>query len=167
MPDSSAGAAKTLETRLTLIECRLRRLRILSLLLLVLAATAAWAAITGPGKELLVSRIILEDDAGRPRGTFSVTGGAPALTFYDSTGQLRGDLGLTQDGRPSMILLDADGRPTYSLTERGAGGLTLLLSAPGTGSRVMIRSGADDVTQIVLSGPDSTSLTLQPDATPR
>ena len=162
MPDSPAGATELLETRLTRIELRLRRLRILSGLLLLLAATAAWAAIRGPGTDLILSQIILEDEAGRQRGVISVTGGAPALAFFDSTGQLRGTLGLTQEGRPSLVFLDSRGGALLSLTERSAGGSILQLSTPGTPSRVTLRSGTGGPAHIVLSGPDSVTLTLQP-----
>jgi hypothetical protein len=162
MSESPAVAAETLETRLTLIELRLRRLRILSGLLLLLAASAAWAAIRGPGKDVILSQIILEDEAGRQRGVISVTGGAPALAFFDSTGQLRGTLGLTQEGRPSLVFLDSRGGALLSLTERSAGGSILQLSTPGTPSRVTLRSGTGDPSHIVLSGPDSVTLTLQP-----
>lgn len=166
MPDSPAVAPGLLESRLALIELRLRRLRILSGLLLLLAGAAAWAAISGPGESLIVSRLILEDEAGRQRGVISATGGAPALAFYDSTGQLRGDVGLTQDGRPAMILLDASGRPIYSLTERASGGLTVLLSTPGTGSRVMLRSGTGQETELSLTGSDSAMVSLRPGPVP-
>ncbi len=166
MPDSAPPAAERLEARLTRIELRLRRLRVLSMLLMLLAASAAYAAMAGPGTDLVVSRIILEDEMGRQRGLLTVTGGAPAIAFYDSTGQLRGDFGLAQDGRPSMVLLDSTGRSTYSLTERSAGGIVLRLSTPGTDSRVMLRSGAGDAAQVVLSGADSAALTLQLDSMP-
>lgn len=166
MPDSALPADEPLEARLTRIELRLRRLRVLSMLLLLLAASAAYAAIVGPGKDLIVSSIILEDETGRQRGVISVTGGAPSLAFYDSTGQLRGDFGLTQAGRPGMVLRSAAGRTTFSMTERSVGGFIVQLRTPGTDARVMLRSGAGDATQVVLSGADSSALTLQLDSIP-
>jgi hypothetical protein len=111
-----------LEARLATLERRAGRLRVVALLAVGLAAvTPAWLLLRGE-PPLSEGRLWLaRDEVGRVRAMFGVTADGVGLTMYDSTGQLRLDLGLAPGGVPGLILLSPRGEPVaaVNLTQDG------------------------------------------------
>ncbi|HEV8587203.1 MAG TPA: hypothetical protein VGT02_19750 [Methylomirabilota bacterium] len=60
------------------------------------------------------SLLVLSDKSGRPRiGMVTLAEGVPGLTFYDTTGRARAEVGLAREGEASVTLLDARGGPVW------------------------------------------------------
>ncbi len=108
--------------RIAGLERRLVRLRMLCWLGLVVATGSfAWALRTEPGGVTDGRLWLARDEAGRVRGMFGVTNDAVALTMYDSTGQLRLDVGLAPNAAPGMLMRSAGGDPVAMVTVNDAG----------------------------------------------
>jgi hypothetical protein len=136
-----------LETRVAQLEQRLSRLRILALLTVVIAAIApAWLLLAAPSGIAESKLWMVRDSAGTVRALFGLTRDGVALTMYDSTGQIRLDVGLAPDGTPGVLLLSDRGEPTAALNLRHGGRPTLRLSDYATRERM-------DLDPTGLSGP--------------
>jgi hypothetical protein len=108
--------ATTEPSRLALLERKLARVRILALLaFLVGAGGLAWGLFE-QGSAVRDGQLWLaRDDAGRIRGMFGVSADGVGLTLYDSTGQMRLDLGVAPGGVPGLLMLSAKGEPVATL----------------------------------------------------
>ncbi len=154
-----------LESRLALIERRLNRLRTMALLLLVLAGSTAILFVTQPSDIQSATTFVVQDSLGRPRATLGVAGGTVALSFYDDTGQLRADYGLSLDGRPGLLLMAADGAPSAILNTQQDGSPILRLMG-ANGEEIDLRPEGPDGTAIRLQHADSVGIVLRLSPTP-
>lgn len=117
-----------LASRLTAIELRMTRLRMIALLSFAVAAVAlGWGLLARADRITEGQMWIAKDEAGVIRGMFGVSADGVGLTMYDSTGQMRLDVGLAQGGSPGIILLSKHGEPvaTLNMTEGTAPTLRL------------------------------------------
>ena len=109
-----------LASRLTAIELRMSRLRLITLLSFAVAAAAlGWGLMARADRIVEGQMWIARDAAGVVRGMFGVSADGVGLTMYDSTGQMRLDVGLAQGGSPGIIMLSKHGEPvaTLNMTE--------------------------------------------------
>ncbi|MEZ4587783.1 MAG: hypothetical protein R2909_15440 [Gemmatimonadales bacterium] len=119
----------SLDDRLTTLERRASRLRWVALLAVILAAaTPAWLLL-GERPAIVESQLwMVRDSSGTVRALFGLTNDGVALTMYDSTGQVRLDLGLAPGGVPGLLLLSERGEPVAALNLRQEGRPVLRLS---------------------------------------
>ncbi|MBL8986151.1 MAG: hypothetical protein JNJ80_07765 [Gemmatimonadetes bacterium] len=102
--------------RLALLEQRLGRLRMLVwLAVLVAGASLAWGLFEGNDPISEGQLWVAKDPEGRVRGMFGVTNDGIGLTMYDSTGQMRLDVGIAPGGVPGILLLSKQGEPVAAL----------------------------------------------------
>ncbi|MDX2056491.1 MAG: hypothetical protein SFV24_01710 [Gemmatimonadales bacterium] len=102
--------------RLALLEQRLARLRMLVwLAVLVAGASLAWGLFEGNDPIAEGQLWVAKDPEGRVRGMFGVTNDGIGLTMYDSTGQMRLDVGIAPGGVPGILLLSKQGEPVAAL----------------------------------------------------
>lgn len=151
-----------LEARLALLERRAARLRILALLAVLLAAaTPAWLlSRSDPG--LVEGRLwMVRDQGGRVRAIFGVTADGVGLSMYDSTGQMRLDLGLAPGGVPGLLLLSPRGEPVAALNLQQDGGPALRLTDFGARQRIELRPDGRGVVRMEPEPPD-TMIARQP-----
>lgn len=154
-----------LTLKLATIEKRVARLRIFTWTAFALAGAAlAWGMFERRSPitegQLWVSR----DSEGRMRAMFGVSNDGVALTMYDSTGQMRLDVGIAPGGVPGIMMLSSRGEPVASLNliegsiptlrltnvaekariqlEPRAGQPPLTLREPGVPDTVLARRGA-------------------------
>jgi len=127
----------SLETRLATLERRASRLRWVALLAVALAAaTPAWLLL-GERSPIVESKLwMVRDSSGTVRALFGLTNDGVALTMYDSTGQVRLDLGLAPGGVPGLLLLSERGEPVAALNVRQEGRPVLRLSDYGARERI-------------------------------
>lgn len=151
-----------LEARLALLERRAARLRILALLAVLLAAaTPAWL-LTRADPAMTESRLwMARDQGGRVRAIFGVTADGVGLSMYDSTGQMRLDLGLAPGGVPGLLLLSPRGEPVAALNLQQDGGPTLRLTDYGTRQQVELRPDGRGPVRMEPQPPD-TMIARQP-----
>jgi hypothetical protein len=159
--------------RLTTIERRLNRLRYL-----------AWAGFLAAGGALawgLYQRAdpitegqvwVAKDPSGRVRGMFGVSTDGVGLTMYDSTGQMRLDLGIAPGGVPGMILFSKGGEPVAALNLAEGSVPTLRLTNVPERVRVEVVPRAGQPAMIVRepprpdSPPPPRTPSPRPDSTP-
>lgn len=153
----------SLARRLALLERRAGRLRVVAgLAVLLAAATPAWLLLrtTPPLEEgrLWVAR----DDGGRIRAMFGLTQDGVGLTMYDSTGQMRLDLGLAPGGIPGLVLLSPRGEPVATLNLLQDGTPTLRLSDFAQRARIELRPGSEAAVQRIEPPPPDTLIARRP-----
>jgi hypothetical protein len=131
-----------IDARLATLERRLKRVRVLALLAALLAAaTPAWL-LTRPAQVIEESRLwMARDEAGRLRAMLGVTADGVGLTMYDSTGQMRLDVGLAPGGVPGLVLLTPRGEAAATLNLLQDGTPTLRLLDHGQRTRVELAPG--------------------------
>lgn len=158
MTDGNPPEIGSLAFRLELVERRLRRVRILALLSFLLAAVVAGVALSAKPAAIQEGRLwIARDSAGRVRGIFGVTQDGVALTMYDSTGQMRLDLGIAPGNVPGLIMISKRGEPVATLNLASDGSPTLRLTNPSVPSRVEVSAapGREPVTAQRPTPPDT------------
>ncbi|MEO8450261.1 MAG: hypothetical protein ABI647_10750 [Gemmatimonadota bacterium] len=156
MPDGNSLELGSLAFRLELVERRLRRLRIVAMLGFILAAITAARTLVPRESAVQEGRLwIAHDSAGRTRMMFGITGDGVGLTMYDSTGQMRLDLGIAPGNVPGLLMLSRRGEPVATLNLASDGSPTLRLTNPQVPSRV-------DLT----AAPGRPPLTMQPPTLP-
>jgi hypothetical protein len=105
-----------LETRLRRLEVGVSRLRITVLLAFATAAGAlAWGMFERRDPVVEGRLWIARDSSGTVRGMFGLSNDGVGLTMYDSTGQMRLDVGIAPGGTPGILLLSKRGEPVASL----------------------------------------------------
>ncbi|MHB1327262.1 MAG: hypothetical protein ACYC2K_03595 [Gemmatimonadales bacterium] len=148
-----------LSTRLAVIEKRLARLRIVAMLSFGVAAGALAFALLRTADPIAEGRLWLAKDAeGRTRAMFGVTNDGVALTMYDSTGQMRLDVGLSQAGVPGMIMLTSRGEPALTLNLPEGTGPTVRMINAAENTRVEIAPRPSGAVQIGPMVPPDTSI---------
>ncbi len=150
--------------QLASIEQRLGRLRIISLLSFVVAAGALAYALfdrTSPVQDGQLWQA--RDASGRVRGVFGVSADGVALTMYDSTGQMRLDIGIAPGGVPGILLLSKTGEPVATLNLVGGTVPTLRLTNVAESTRVVVtpRAGAPGIS-VGMPGRPDTSIARRP-----
>jgi hypothetical protein len=156
MPDGNPLEIGPLAFRLELVERRLRRLRIVAMLAFILAAVTAMISLIPRGAAIQDGRLwIARDSAGRVRAMFGVSGDGVGLTMYDSTGQMRLDLGIAPGNVPGLVMLSRRGEPVATLNLTSDGSPTLRLTNLQMPSRVE-----------VTAAPGRQALTVQPPTPP-
>lgn len=132
-----------LEARLATLERRAARLRVVALLAVLLAAATPAVLLLQREPVLAEGRLWLaRDEGGRVRAMLGVTADGVGLTMYDSTGQMRLDLGLAPGGVPGLILLSPQGEPVATLNLLQDGTPTLRLTDYADRQRVELRPEA-------------------------
>ena len=122
----------------------------------ILAAVTAVLTLTPRGSAIQEARLwIARDSAGRARAMFGVTGDGVGLTMYDSTGQMRLDLGIAPGNVPGLMMLSRRGEPVATLNLTSDGSPTLRLTNSQMPSRVE-----------VTAAPGKQPLTAQPPIPP-
>jgi hypothetical protein len=133
-----------LEERLVLLERRAGRLRVLGLMATALAAaTPAWLLLAGDAPLQEGQLWMARDGAGRVRAMLGITADGVGLTMYDSSGQMRLDLGLAPGGIPGLVLLSPRGEPVATLNLNQQGVPTLRLSDFVRRTRLDLGPGGD------------------------
>jgi hypothetical protein len=146
-----------LARRVAAMEVRLSRLRAISLLSFGVAAGAlGWGLMQRADPVTEGQLWIAKDGAGRVRGLFGVSGDGVGLTMYDSTGQMRLDLGIAPGGVPGLLLLSKRGEPVAAVNVPDGGVPTIRLTNLGEETRVDIVPSAS-ATAVRVQGP------VQPD----
>ena len=143
--------------QLASIEQRLGRLRIISLLSFALAAgSLAYALMdkTGPVQDGQLWQA--RDASGRVRGVFGVSTDGVGLTMYDTTGQMRLDVGIAPNGVPGILLLSKIGQPVATLNLVDGSVPTLRLTNVAESTRIVM-------TPRIGTAPLSVSLPGRPD----
>lgn len=144
--------------RLALMEQRLNRLRILAwLAVLVAGASLAWGLFEGNDPITEGQLWVAKDPEGRVRGMFGVTNDGIGLTMYDSTGQMRLDVGIAPGGVPGILLLSKQGEPVAALNLVEGSVPTLRLTNVAERARIEIipRAGQAPVTLREPGQPDT------------
>jgi hypothetical protein len=127
------------------LERKLGRVRILALLaFLVGAGGFAWGLVERTPAVNEGRLWLARDEQGRVRGMFGVAPDGVGLTLYDSTGQMRLDLGVAPGGVPGLIMLSPKGEPvaTINLIEGRIPVIRLTNSAESTRVVLQPRAGA-------------------------
>jgi hypothetical protein len=138
---------RSLEVRLATLERRASRLRVLALLAVALAAVTPASLLLRGEPTLSEGRLWLaRDETGRLRAMFGVTTDGVGLTMYDSTGQLRLDLGLAPGGVPGLILLSERGEPVATLNLAQDGNPVLRLADFRQRTRLEMRAATGTTT---------------------
>ncbi len=146
-------------TRLAVLETRLGRLRIVAMLSFGVAAGALGVALLRTADPITEGRLWLAKDAdGRTRAMFGVTNDGVALTLYDSTGQMRLDVGLSQAGVPGLIMLTNRGEPALTLNLSDEAGPTVRMVNSAENSRLDIAPRPGGAIQSGPMVPPDTSI---------
>jgi hypothetical protein len=77
--------------------------------------------VSGFGRTVSAQEYVLVDDQGRKLAELSATQGKPALTFYNSKGQIRAWFTIDAEERPDIRFFDESGNEVWRL-QSGAGG---------------------------------------------
>ncbi len=153
MADSDA-----LDARLRAMEQRLVRLRIITLLSFVTAAVALGYTLLRRTDPIVEGRLwIAKDEQGRTRGMFGLTNDGVALTMYDSTGQMRLDVGIAPGGVPGLLLVNGRGEPVATLNASDARGPALRMTDVVQAARVEIVPRTGVPIQFGVAGPPDTT----------
>jgi hypothetical protein len=155
MPESASP-----DSRLAAVEQRLARVRVLAWLgFLVAVAGIAGAWYAESKSDVSVGRLwIAKDSQGRLRAMFGVSNDGVGLTMYDSTGQMRLDLGIAPGEVPGFLMLSSRGEPVATLNLIEGRVPTLRLTNPADTTRVELRprSGGDALVVKSPRVPDTT-----------
>lgn len=139
--------------QLASIEQRLGRLRVISLLSFVVAAGALAYALFDRTAAIQEGQLWQARDAsGRVRGVFGVSADGVGLTMYDSTGQMRLDVGIAPGGVPGILLLSKTGEPVATLNLVDGTVPTLRLTNVAESTRIEMTPRAG-VAPIVVGTP--------------
>lgn len=147
------------ESRLAVVEQRLGRLRVITLLAFATAAGAlAWGMFQRRDPITEGRLWIARDSSGTIRGMFGVSNDGVGLTMYDSTGQMRLDVGIAPGGRPGILLLSRRGEPVATLSVTDSAVPVVRLSNVSDSVRLEIapRNGQAPVTVISPRPADTT-----------
>lgn len=148
-----------LTTRLAVLETRLSRLRVVALLAFGVAVAALGYALLAQSPAITEGRLWLAKDAeGRTRAMFGVTNDGVALTMYDSTGQMRLDVGLTQSGVPGLVMLTNRGEPALTLNLSEGTGPTVRMTNSAENARIEIAPRQVGAIQVGPTVPPDTSI---------
>ncbi|MBX3145622.1 MAG: hypothetical protein KF785_02535 [Gemmatimonadales bacterium] len=148
-----------LSSRLAVLETRISRLRVVAMLSFGVAATAVGLTLRGQSDTIVEGRLWLaKDDQGRTRAMFGVTNDGVALTMYDSTGQMRLDVGLTQHGAPGLVMLTNRGEPALTLNLSEGSGPTVRMIDPAAQTRLELGPRLPGATQFGPTVPPDTSI---------
>lgn len=145
-------------TALAALELKLKRVRILALLAFAVAAGAlAWGLFE---RDLPIAEARMwqvRDAQHRVRAMFGVSEGGVGLTMYDTSGQIRLDVGLAPNGGPGLVLLSSSGGAVATLNLTRDGVPSLRLANPGDQTRIQLSpaAGASPITRIDATGSDS------------
>ena len=102
--------------QLASIEQRLGRLRVITLLSFAVAVGSLAYALMEKSGAVQDGRLWqARDESGRVRGVFGVSADGVGLTMYDSTGQMRLDVGIAPGGVPGILLMSKSGEPVATL----------------------------------------------------
>ncbi|MEZ4455493.1 MAG: hypothetical protein R2882_02925 [Gemmatimonadales bacterium] len=140
------------------MEVRLSRLRLITLLSFATAAAAlAWSLWRRTDPIAEGQLWIARDEAGRVREVFGVSADGVGLTMYDSTGQMRLDLGIAPGGTPGLLLLTAGGEPVATINVPTSGQPGIRLTDPVSNARVELAPRADGqpLVESVRGRPDT------------
>lgn len=150
--------------QLASIEQRLGRLRVISLLSFAVAAGALAYALLDRTAAVQDGKLWQARDAsGRVRGVFGVSADGVGLTMYDSTGQMRLDVGIAPGGVPGILLLSKTGEPVATLNLVGGSVPTLRLTNVAESTRIVMtpRVGAPPI-QLGTPGRPDTLIARRP-----
>ncbi len=138
------------------LEAKLKRVRILAWLAVVVAAGSLAWGLLGSGTSIAEGKMwLVRDEQQRVRAMFGVSESGVGLTMYDSTGQMRLDLGLAPNGGPGLLLISPKGEPVATINLNTDAVPTLRLTDVASGVRVEVspRPGA---TPVVVVAPGKT-----------
>jgi hypothetical protein len=142
------------DSRLRRLEQHLARVRVLAwLAFLVGVGGIAWGWYAESKADVTIGRLwIAKDRQGRLRAMFGVSNDGVGLTMYDSTGQMRLDLGIAPGEVPGLLMLSPRGEPVATLNLIDGKVPTLRLTSPAETTRVELRPrSTGDV--LVVKGP--------------
>ncbi len=144
--------------RLAGLELRLARLRLIALLAFAVAAAAMGWTLMARGDRITEGQMwVAKDAAGVVRGMFGVSGDGVGLTMYDSTGQMRLDVGIAPGGVPGLMLLSKHGEPVVTLNVTNGTAPTLRLTNMADSLRIEVspRAGQPPVRLQGRERPDT------------
>jgi hypothetical protein len=134
---------ESLAERVRRLERQNRLLRAAVLLVVtVFAAVVCMGQVDTP-KELEAERLILRDEAGKARVMLGMTEGGATLELSDAEGWLRLSLGVFEDRRPVLTMLDPEYKERATLGVTEAGPRLELCDAEGE-SRAGLRVAGDN-----------------------
>ncbi len=144
--------------QLASIEQRLGRLRVITLLSFVVAVGALAYSLMEKSGTVQDGRLWqARDESGRVRGVFGVSADGVGLTMYDSTGQMRLDVGIAPGGVPGILLMSKTGEPvaTLNLVDGAIPTLRLTNVAESTRIELTPRAGTPPISIRAPGRPDT------------
>ena len=135
--------------RLAGLELRLARVRWIALLAFGVAAGAmGWGLLARADRITEGQMWIAKDAGGVVRAMFGVSADGVGLTMYDSTGQMRLDVGIAPGGSPGILLLSKHGEPVATLNVTDGTVPTLRLTSVADSVRVEVAPRTGDPVRV-------------------
>ena len=153
---------ESLESRVRALESHNRSLRWTVLLTLVLSILGLmWGRIWPRNGVIAARSFVVEDAAGKPRGSFGFDASGVGLSLHDETGLWRAGLLVDITGRPALFLFDTTAQPVFTLNLQRSGAPFLRMRSPEDEAAFTARLGEGGTQGVVVSkGADTVSLAL-------
>jgi len=160
MPD-----VEPLEQRVRTLERHNRSLRWTVILTLVLSILGLmWGRVWPRNGVIVAQGFVVEDPAGKPRGSFGFDASGVGLNLQDERGMWRAGFLVDPSGRPAVFLFDTTSQPVFTINLQRSGAPFLRMRSPvdeaaltarlaGDGPQGLILSRAGDTVAVALPKP--------------
>ena len=154
--------ADSLEHRIRILEKHNRSLRWTVLLTLVLSILGLmWGRVWPRNGVIVAQGFVVEDPAGKPRGSFGFDASGVGLNLQDQNGLWRAGFLVDVTGRPAVFLFDTTSQPVFTLNLQRSGAPFLRMRSPVDEAAFTARLGEGGRQGVLVSGgKDTVALTL-------
>ena len=120
-----------------------------------------WGRVWPRNGVIVAQGFVVEDPAGKPRGSFGFDASGVGLNLQDQNGLWRAGFLVDVTGRPAVFLFDTTSQPVFTLNLQRSGAPFLRMRSPVDEAAVTARLGEGGRQGVLVSGgKDTVALAL-------